>query len=682
MKRTLLLLLVLGFALNIYSYDKKSLVERFTNASCGPCADLNNAWYNATTQSLVNSGSISHIVYNVNWPGSSDPMYLLNSTDNMTRSSYYGVTWVPWPNINGVYFDFETMDQTQFVSAVNTGNGQYSPFKIVMTQRALSDDLVEIGVKILRDPNDNTAFGITKLRVGLTEKTVSFSSPPGSNGESRFFSICRNMIPDANGTTLTIPAPGDSIELILQYEPTTAFVQSVNMDSLRVVAYIQDETYKSIYQSSMFDLTRYFIAQTSSSPDLILENTTPAVFDAVLKNIGIMSDKYAINCTLNAPTGWVGEFTTSNGTFPFGTADSIDVAVGDSTIVHLNINLQGIDGFGKTTVVFESCNNPGMLESVTANIVTSSGNNILVVNAGDKEYSSYVTGSIENVYDGTFGYVSRSAIQQVNLSLSGFDIIVWQASNSTRAFYAEEIIKLQNYLDDGGKLLITGQDIGSDIFETSGQSHFAQDFYHNYLHTNYVADASSQNLIKGITNDIISNGLRYYANSIYQLSLDKISARDSSAIAFLTYFNGSDIAGVRAEVDNYRTIYMTAGLEQITSQAIRDTIVARSIFWLINGNVSGIENARDIILQFSLEQNYPNPFNPSTKIKYSVPQNGLVSIVVYDLTGQEVATLLNEVKEPGNYELDFNAAGLSSGVYFYRMTGNNFTQVKKLSILK
>ena len=90
----------------------------------------------------------------------------------------------------------------------------------------------------------------------------------------------------------------------------------------------------------------------------------------------------------------------------------------------------------------------------------------------------------------------------------------------------------------------------------------------------------------------------------------------------------------------------------------------------------------DIPTEFALGQNYPNPFNPTTKIKYSVPQNGLVSIVIYDLTGQEVATLLNEIKEPGNYELDFSAAGLSSGIYFYRMTANNFIQVKKMSILK
>lgn len=90
----------------------------------------------------------------------------------------------------------------------------------------------------------------------------------------------------------------------------------------------------------------------------------------------------------------------------------------------------------------------------------------------------------------------------------------------------------------------------------------------------------------------------------------------------------------------------------------------------------------DIPTEFALGQNYPNPFNPSTKIKYSVPQKGIVSIVVYDLIGQQVATILNEVKEAGNYEIDFNSSGLSSGIYFYKMTTNNFSHVKKMSILK
>ncbi len=90
----------------------------------------------------------------------------------------------------------------------------------------------------------------------------------------------------------------------------------------------------------------------------------------------------------------------------------------------------------------------------------------------------------------------------------------------------------------------------------------------------------------------------------------------------------------------------------------------------------------DIPNQFILQQNYPNPFNPVTTIKYAVPSESPVMIKVYDLTGSEVATLVNEVQQPGTYDLKFDATKLASGIYIYRMTAGNYTSVKKMTILK
>jgi len=85
---------------------------------------------------------------------------------------------------------------------------------------------------------------------------------------------------------------------------------------------------------------------------------------------------------------------------------------------------------------------------------------------------------------------------------------------------------------------------------------------------------------------------------------------------------------------------------------------------------------------FSLKQNYPNPFNPSTVISYSIPKSGLVTLKVYDVIGKEVASLINEVKTSGSYEYQFNGSGLSSGVYFYRLESGNFSDIKKMFLLK
>ncbi|MFO7527109.1 MAG: T9SS type A sorting domain-containing protein, partial [Ignavibacteriaceae bacterium] len=97
----------------------------------------------------------------------------------------------------------------------------------------------------------------------------------------------------------------------------------------------------------------------------------------------------------------------------------------------------------------------------------------------------------------------------------------------------------------------------------------------------------------------------------------------------------------------------------------------------------------DIITNdFILYQNYPNPFNPSTIIKYSIPgvetrhASSLLQLKVYDVLGNEIATLVNEYKPAGSYEVEFSGEGLSSGIYFYRLAAGEFTETKKMLMLK
>jgi len=85
---------------------------------------------------------------------------------------------------------------------------------------------------------------------------------------------------------------------------------------------------------------------------------------------------------------------------------------------------------------------------------------------------------------------------------------------------------------------------------------------------------------------------------------------------------------------------------------------------------------------YELLQNFPNPFNPSTVISYSIPQSGFVQLKVYDLLGREVVSLVNEEQAMGNYEVEFNASGLTSGIYFYKLECNGFSKTKKLILMK
>jgi hypothetical protein len=100
--------------------------------------------------------------------------------------------------------------------------------------------------------------------------------------------------------------------------------------------------------------------------------------------------------------------------------------------------------------------------------------------------------------------------------------------------------------------------------------------------------------------------------------------------------------------------------------------------------ITGVADGQNqqIPLTFNLAQNYPNPFNPSTTIGYSLPKPGQVQLIVYDVLGRQVATLIDEHRSAGVFNVKFNAASLTSGVYFYRLNSGTFTQTKKMLVLK
>ena len=128
------------------------------------------------------------------------------------------------------------------------------------------------------------------------------------------------------------------------------------------------------------------------------------------------------------------------------------------------------------------------------------------------------------------------------------------------------------------------------------------------------------------------------------------------------YYNYTDADLISTGVFKYR-------LKQIDNDGTYDYSNEISIIVSIQNN-------------FSLSQNYPNPFNPNTTIYYSVPVNAFVKINIYGVLGNEVAILIDEEKFEGRYELEFNANGLTSGIYFYRMQANEYIDVKKMIITK
>jgi len=762
MKNFTIIFLLAVFVGSAGAYDKLSLVERFTNCSCGPCAQLNNSWYNATTANLINSGSMTHIVYNVYWPspGECDPMHLLNKIDNDFRTNYYGCNSVPWVEVNGTNV---ATNQTAFTNAVNAGNAQYSPFKIILTPEKLSNNIIDVKVKIIRDPSDATTFNDVRLRIALTETQVNVVSPSCcTNGESNFYSVSRKMLPDGYGSTFVIPAPGDSIEISLQYIPTTEFLQKVNLDSIRVVAFIQEHLTQEMYQSVMVKIISTDRVNAAFNADESL-GASPFVVN--------FSD-FSTAATGNNIVSWAWDFDNdgtidSNNPNPAWTytdeqSYTVSLTVSDGTIQHTHVAENYITVLGHTSeiLVVNGLAYPPYTTDMT-NFYNSSacfGNH--QVDIWD------LFGKSQN-----FDYSVNPNIQQVNLFnrhipnsiLNMYKKVIWIGNS----YGGDEVFfkpaDMLDYITNGGNLLLATRE-GSEFFNvdlrnycgitsfsgllaltqlialddslvnvvavgTNDRNQFAVldvgseavPIFDDNVGTNFVAGFRIQKENHGgfiyiagrpyrfnnpalyqNNNYIINNWLNYSSLTVQSPNggevwlvgeTEDITWTDVNVYDVkieLSADNGSNWSTIAESTPNTGTYSWIVEAQDSSDQClIRITNVDDGLVYDASDAVFTIdivtrveELQENIPTEFNLSQNYPNPFNPVTLIKYQVPNTSHVSIKVYDLTGQEVALLVNEVKEVGTYEIKFDAINLASGVYLYRMVAGDFNLARKFNVLK
>jgi len=165
-----------------------------------------------------------------------------------------------------------------------------------------------------------------------------------------------------------------------------------------------------------------------------------------------------------------------------------------------------------------------------------------------------------------------------------------------------------------------------------------------------------------------------------------------TSVNFYDSLNGymcTDLGHIRKTTNGGTTLInqnteISIRLNSITMPALnKGFAVGNSGKILTNINLTGLQNAgSETPIAYSLSQNYPNPFNPITNVKFSMLNVGDVKIVVYDIQGREVQTLVNEKLNAGTYEVKFDGSGLTSGVYFYRLTTDSFIETKKMLLIK
>lgn len=155
----------------------------------------------------------------------------------------------------------------------------------------------------------------------------------------------------------------------------------------------------------------------------------------------------------------------------------------------------------------------------------------------------------------------------------------------------------------------------------------------------------------------------------------EVERKSESAWVSLGFVNGN---GTSTNINNYSFTDQTASLNGTVEYRLKQVDYDGTVAY---SSVIAVE-VTAMPSDFNLAQNYPNPFNPSTVITFSIPENGMAIMKVYDVLGKEVATLVNEVKDAGTYQVNFNASNLSSGIYYYSINFNGNVKTNKMMLVK
>ncbi len=166
---------------------------------------------------------------------------------------------------------------------------------------------------------------------------------------------------------------------------------------------------------------------------------------------------------------------------------------------------------------------------------------------------------------------------------------------------------------------------------------------------------------------------------VFLLSCIAITAQEKSIFNY-SFLESNTVYSKQQNIK----LNMFIGKSVVGVSSSDDLIIKGSNFYNLKYQQSTEVNSNNIKIPsaYSLEQNYPNPFNPVTRIEYSIPKEGYVSLSIYNMLGEKVRQLVDEVKSPGTYIVDWDASAFSSGVYFYNIKSGNYAESKKLTLLR
>jgi hypothetical protein len=609
--------------------QRLTLAEEFTQASCGPCAAANPAF-----NSLVdaNQGKIVTIKYQTDWPGT-DPMNTQNPSEVATRVTYYGVTGVPNVNYDGTVVnngDPSAVTQTK----INTEYAVASPFTINLSHSFSADlDSVFITMDITCSQN---ITGALKAHVALVEREIHFTTAPGTNGEKDFYSVMRKMFPNASGTTLATSWTTGQTQTLTFSGPVPSYIY--NMNELAVVAFIQNNTTKSVKQAALSAP----IALPASTEDAgISASVVPAVQCVTTVTPSVTIKNYSANtltnCTINYSLDGGAVMTQSwNGSLAQSASNSValptlNTTIGSHTLVTYTSFPNGNNDYylnnNTNTKRFVTVSNPAaapLAQDFTSSVFPPAN---WAVNNTDGLYTwSRATNA------GGFSTGGESAKMDFFNSPSGqIDEIFLEALDLTTSNTAATMtfdVAYAQYSTQNDKLQVM-------VSTNCGTSWVAL----------YTKQGSTLMTASPTTSAFIPTSTQWRTETVNLTS----------------YLNKPNLLVKLRATSNYGNNLYIDNINIETSMATG-----------VN-EVSSIANSLNV---------YPNPFTNEATVEFALAESDIVNITMHNVLGETVSSTVYGSMNTGEHSIKLDGSNLDAGIYFITLNAGQNKITKKVIINK
>lgn len=633
MKKIFTLILGLGATPVVMAQSQRLvLTEEFTQASCPPCASQNPGF---NTLLNANASKITSIKYQTDFPGT-DPMNAENPTDVDTRWNYYSGTGVPYAPLDGDTIlvqdngsAYTGAPALYTSSIINTRYNTPSPFTMNVSHQMSADyDSMYISIDLTCT---QAVSGSLKLRIAVIEKTISFTSPPGTNGEKDFYNVMRKMVPNASGTTLNSSWSVSATQNFSFAIPVPSYIRDLNQ--LAVVAFVQDDATRDVHQAGY-----------SAPQQMAIDGAISAI--AGVNTVACGTDITPVVTLKN------------NGT---------------STITSADIKYK-IDAGTTTTYTWTgSLASNGTTAVTLGTITTTGGNHSITVNTAN------INGGID--------YNSKN-----DALSSSFSVITSFSNASVAEGYQSSTFPPTNWLrtnPDGAATWTRKTNTGGFVASTACTK---MDFYNSpsgqidelYLPAMDLSGIYNANLTFSVaharystSNDKLQVQVSSDCGATWSTPYNKSGSTLSTATATTNSFTPTTTAQWRSETVSlaaFNNMPEVLIKFKATSNYGNNLYIDDVNLAILTGTVNLLPVKEGVSI-------HPNPASNGTSLSLVLEKAGAVKIEVYNTTGNLVYSEENNAAA-GSHHFTLNTENFSSGVYFVKVNSSETASTQKLIINK